>query len=141
MRVLFSAAILLSLAACGPDGPPEAAVAAEQAEPAPRAVDLPAQPADGAGMPEPMLMQLGEMGGAAEAAVELCGMEHDSGGAKRQQQEQFIQMGGTRDQFEASYQSGYDRVKTEYQSASASQRQAMCDELREFEAAAASGDW
>lgn len=141
MRVFFSAAILLSLAACGTESPPEAAVAADQAEPAPQAVDLPAQPADGAGMPEPMLMQLGEMGGAAEAAVELCGMEHDSGGAKRQQQEQFIQMGGTRDQFEASYQSGYDRVKTEYQSASASQRQAMCDELREFEAAAASGDW
>lgn len=141
MRGLFSAAILLSLAACSSESPLEASAVSDQAEPASQAVDAPAQQADGTAMPEPMLMQLGEMGGAAEAAVELCGTPRDSEVTKRQQQEQFIQMGGTRDQFEASYQSGYDRAKTEYQSASAGERQAMCDEFREFEAAAGSGDW
>lgn len=85
----------------------------------------------------PMLGQLGEMGGAAEAAVEECGLGDDTEQAKRQQREQFIRMGGTREQFEAAYQAGYDRAKSEYAAAGPAERQRMCAEYKQLGSAGA----
>lgn len=86
------------------------------------------------GMPpgNPMLGQLGEMGGAVEAAVEACGFDDDTAQAKRQQQQQFMRMGGTREQFEAAYRAGYDRAKAKYAAAGPEDRQRMCSEFRQL---------
>lgn len=76
----------------------------------------------------PFLPQLAEFTGGVTAGMESCGIEN-TGPEKSQQRDQFIQMGGTPEQFEASYQAAYDRVKSEYKSASADERQTMCAEL------------
>lgn len=83
----------------------------------------------------PILPRLAEMGGAIQASNELCDMAHDFASAKQQQQDQFIQMGGTPEQFEAAYQTGYDRAKSGFEAANASERQRMCNEYRALEAA------
>lgn len=89
----------------------------------------------------PMLGQLGEMGGAAEAAVELCGLDGDTAQAKHQQREQFIQMGGTREQFESAYKAGFDRAKAEYAAASPAERQRMCDGYKQLESLNSGSGW
>lgn len=81
----------------------------------------------------PMLPQLAEFGGAVHAGIELCDMEHDTSSAKQQQQDQFIQMGGTPEQFEMAYQTGYDRAKSEFEAADVNERQRMCNEYRALE--------
>lgn len=81
----------------------------------------------------PMLPQLAEMGGAVQAGIELCDMGHHIATAKQQQQDQFIQMGGTPEQFEIAYQTGYDRAKSEFEAANAGERQRMCNEYRALE--------
>lgn len=81
----------------------------------------------------PMLDQLAGVGGAAEAAGELCQVEADFAGAKRQQEAYFLQMGGTREQFVSGYQAGYDRTKAEYQAASAEERNQMCNDFRRLQ--------
>ncbi|MGE4336776.1 MAG: hypothetical protein AB7E55_12480 [Pigmentiphaga sp.] len=89
--------------------------------------------------PEPMppgnpwLSQLAEMGGAVQAGIELCDMGHDTTSAKQQQQAQFIQMGGTPEQFEMAYQTGYDRAQSEFEAANVGERQRMCNEYRKLE--------
>lgn len=105
MKYPVFAAILLCLAVC-----PGEARAGGQAPPG-----------------NPMLPQLAETGGAAEAGVELCGLDDDTAAAKRQQQELFIRMGGTREQFETAYRAGYDRAKSEYGAAGPAERKRMCD--------------
>lgn len=82
----------------------------------------------------PMLAQLGQLGGAVEAAVTACkiDVDVDMQTAKREQQEQFIQMGGTREGFEAAYKAGYDRARAEFDGASSADRKRMCDEFSNF---------
>lgn len=78
----------------------------------------------------PMLGQLATFGGATEAAVEACGLDVDTTTAKRQQREQFAQMGGTNDAFETAYQAGYQEAKDGYESATPAERQEMCDQFK-----------
>lgn len=80
----------------------------------------------------PILPQLAEMSGAAKAGIELCDIDESVAPSKRQQQDQFLQMGGTSEQFETGYQAGYDRARNEYESVSANDRQSMCAELSAF---------
>lgn len=114
MKHLLPAAILLSLAAYS------------------GGIDAAPNQAGGAVPGNPMLAQLGEMGGAAEAAVEACGLGDDAAAAKRDQQEQFVRMGGSREQFEAAYQAGYDRARAEYTVASPAERERLCDGFKEL---------
>lgn len=146
MKYLVSAAIVLVLAGCNAES--NAATSATQD--VPQIVGNTGQPAGAAGMPadNPMASmgaQLAESGGGAHAAVELCGLDEDVAAAKREQQQQFVQMGGTAEQFEASYKAGYDRAQADFQAASAADRKQMCDSYREFGAqlleAMQSGDW
>lgn len=78
----------------------------------------------------PALAQLAEMGGAAEAAVELCDLDEDTAAAKRRQREQFVQMGGTAEQFDAAFRAGKERAKAEHEAADAAGRERMCDNFR-----------
>jgi len=78
----------------------------------------------------PMLAQLAEMSGGVRAGIEFCDIDESAGPAKSQQQNQFVQMGGTPAQFETGYQTGYDRAKSQYEAATAGDRQNMCDQLR-----------
>ena len=145
MKYLVSAAIALALVGCNAESNAAPVSAAEDvaAQDVQQIVGNAGQPADGAAMPpgNPMLGQLGEMGGAAEAAIELCGIEADTAAAKRQQQAQFSQMGGTQAQFDTAYRAGYERAKSEFGSAGAAERKRMCDGYREMENARPGGDW
>lgn len=138
MRYLASAVLVLSLAGCNA----ESNAAPGAATAMPQIVGNGAPPDQGA-MPSgnPMLEQLGEIGGAAEAGIALCGLDADVADAKRQQREQFIRMGGTPEQFEAAYQAGFDRARQEYDAASPAERQRMCDGLRDMQAGQPVGDW
>ena len=124
MKSLISTAILLSLAAFSA----QSHGAMNQGE-VPRIVGNTGQPVAAAPMGNPMLGQLGEAGGAGEAAVELCGLDDDVAAAKQQQQQQFIRMGGTREQFEDAYRAGYDRAMAEHGNSSPAERERMCNEL------------
>ncbi len=119
MKQLVIAAIIVSAAACGG---------------VTRAADDPGQaPAN------PMLAQvekLAGLGGAVEAAVKACGFDDNTAEAKRQQQEQFVRMGGSQQQFEAAYQAGHDQAMDKYDAAAPAERKRMCDEFREFGASA-----
>src|SRR5690606_40234621 len=105
MKQLVLAAIIVSAATCGGEI---------------RAADDPAQaPAN------PMLAQwekLAGLGGAVEAETRACGLDASAGDAKGQQQEQFIRMGGTREQFQAAYQAGHDQAMDKYDAASPVER-------------------
>lgn len=141
MKYLLSAAVALVLAGCNAESNAATAATDDQAPPVPQIVGNADQPAGAMPPGNPMLAQLAEMGGAAEAGIELCGMQHDVAAAKRQQREQFIQMGGSAAAFDAGYQAGYDRARGEFQAASASEQQRMCEGYREFEASREGGDW
>lgn len=131
MKYLVSTAILLSLSVFSA----ESDAVQNQAGEVSRIVGATGQAA-AAGptgpMGNPMLAQLGEAGGAGEAAVELCGLDDDVVAARQQQQQQFIQMGGTREQFEEAYRAGYDRAMAEHGDSSPAERERMCNELRRF---------
>lgn len=122
MKQLLLAAVIVSAATCGG---------------ALRAADDPGQaPAN------PMLAQwekLAGLGGAVEAVAGACGLDANPADAQAQQQEQFIRMGGTREQFQAAYQAGHDEARGKYDAATPAERKRMCDEFREFGAAASRG--
>lgn len=128
MKSLVSTAILLSLAAFSA----QSHGAMNQGGEVPRIVGNTGQPVAAAPIGNPMLGQLGEAGGAGEAAVELCGLDDDVAAAKQQQKQQFIQMGGTREQFEDAYRTGYDRAMAEHGDSSPAERERMCNELKRF---------
>lgn len=115
MNHLFPATLVLSLAAlCG-----SATAAGLQSQ-------MPQMPAG-----NPMLDQLGEASGSREGGAKACDIAHDPA-FKRNQQQQFLAMGGTREQFEAAYQRGLDRARAEYDAAGPAERKRMCDEYRKF---------
>lgn len=80
----------------------------------------------------PMLDQLGETSGTGEAVAKACGLDQDNVAFKRNQQEQFLRMGGTREQFEAAYTRGHDRGKARFDAASPAEHKRMCDEYQAF---------
>lgn len=135
MKYLVSTAILLSLAAFSA----QTHGAMNQGGEVARIVGNTGQPAAAAPAGNPMLRQLGEAGGAGEAAVELCRLDDDVATAKQQQQQQFIQMGGTREQFEDAYRAGYDRAMAEHGNTSPAERERMCNELKRFGSEAGAG--
>lgn len=79
----------------------------------------------------PMLSKLSSLGGAVEATAKNCDFEIDAKSAREQQKEQFISMGGTSEDFETSYQSGFDDANAKYLAASAAEQKTMC---KNFEA-------
>lgn len=133
MKYLVSAAIAMVLAGCNSESNAAPATAeASAAQDVPQIVGNTGQPAGAMPPGNPMLGQLGEMGGAAEAAVEMCGGNDDVNAAKQQQRAQFLQMGGTAEQFDAAYKAGYDRAKSEFQAAGTAERQRMCASMQEM---------
>ena len=82
----------------------------------------------------PFLDQVGQMGGAAEAAVVLCGADMDMSAAKAEMQTQFVKIGGTAEQFETSYQAGYDAATAKFNAASEADRSKMCEEFEALQA-------
>ena len=118
MNHLFPATLVLCLAAyCGGAA---AAAAGLQSQ-------VPQMPPG-----NPMLDQLGETSGTGEAVAKACGLDQDNAAFKRKQQEQFLRMGGTREQFEAAYARGHDRGKARFDAASPAEHKRMCDEYRNF---------
>jgi len=113
MTRLFPATFVLCLAAYG-----GVALAAGQQQ-------MPQMPPG-----NPMLDQLAETSGTAEGTAKACGIERDHAAFKRNQQEQFLRMGGTREQFETAFARGHDRGKARLDAASPAERQRMCDESR-----------
>lgn len=133
MKYLVSTAILLSLSVFSA----ESDAAMNQAGEVSQIVGNTGQAAGPAG--NPMLAQLGETGGAGEAGVELCGLDDDVAALKQQQQQMFIQMGGTPEQFEDAYRAGYERAMAEHGNSSPAERERMCNELKRFGSEADSG--
>lgn len=134
-KYLAPAVIALLLVGCSRDDHADTVTDAELRSPPPAMAER--SPVDERGdaprMPagNPVLAQLAEMGGAAEAAVDLCDLDDDTAAAaKRQQREQFLQMGGSREQFDTAFQAGKDRAKAEYEAADAAGRERMCDNFR-----------
>ncbi|WP_101926904.1 MULTISPECIES: hypothetical protein [Luteimonas] len=146
---LLATALTLALAACGGTAEPTPDAAAT---PTPAETEAAAPPADAApqpGMPgaadpadpvaggNPMLTQLAGLGGAMHAAVESCEPTHDPAqlaDAKEQQRQNFEQMGGDATTFETEFTSAYDKVRAQFEGATAPQQQQMCDELAQMAA-------
>lgn len=78
-----------------------------------------------------ILNQLGEAGGRAQAAVEICDIKGVPDN-KDQQMQMFISMGGNADQFNRLYDQGYDTVKKQFGSASPQDKAKMCTEFKNF---------
>ncbi len=146
--VSMATLLALALAACdgvgAPEpGKPETPVPADPAAPAPdapeQAPDAEVDPADPVAGGDPILTQVASLGGAMQAAIERCEPQHDAARlaeAKRQQRELFVQMGGDGAGFDSGFGAAYDKVRSEFASATPAQHKQLCDELAEVAAQA-----
>ncbi|MEZ0471266.1 hypothetical protein [Luteimonas salinilitoris] len=144
IRIAASVTLACAMAACNPVD--------DEAKAAPEAIDesatsseaAPAEPAGTEGAPAPAAMidshaKLAGFGGSVQAVAEACGgsSADELAAAKRQQKALFIQGGGNEAAFEAAFEAGYDKTRTEMANATPAERAKGCAEIREMSEAAA----